>query len=107
MEYIMSNNEKKQSIIENTDPLHEAIRKLPFEDVDHVFNAMFFGFHPDGIKEKECADIKFVALWTLFLTAAGWTEDEFWEEDKKQQHLCPECGCPMEEHVETPPAKQN
>jgi hypothetical protein len=52
--------------------------KMSFEDVDHVFGALMSSFHPEEIGE-DGPDPRFLALWTLFLQCAFWTEDEYWE----------------------------
>jgi len=49
--------------------------KFPFEEVDHVFGALFTAFH---VEEREDPHSQFLALWVLFLQCAGWTEDEYW-----------------------------
>lgn len=53
--------------------------KMPFEEVDHVFGALMSAFHPEEIGE-DGPDPRFLALWTLFLQCASWTEDEFWDQ---------------------------
>lgn len=52
--------------------------KFAFEDVDHCFGALINAFHNDEIGE-DGPDPRFLALWTLFLQCAGWSEDEYWE----------------------------
>jgi hypothetical protein len=53
--------------------------KMDFEEVDHVFGALLSAFHPEEIGE-DGPDPQFRALWTLFLTCSGWSEDEYWEQ---------------------------
>lgn len=69
----------------------KIIKKISFENVDFVFDALSSAFHPDGVHEDEGPDAKFYALWTLFLASAGWTEAEYWEEFENKPHICPEC----------------
>lgn len=59
----------KTSLIQN---------KMPFDEVDHVFGALISAFHPADIGE-DGPDPRFLALWTLFLQCACWTEDEYWD----------------------------
>jgi hypothetical protein len=82
---------KKKSLKKNV----LVIEKMDFESVDNVFDALHFAFHPQGMDNPDYElDIRCLALWTLFLTSAGWTEDEFWAEfeSRPQGNICQDCG---------------
>jgi hypothetical protein len=68
--------------------------RFDFEAVEFVFDALHNAFHPEGL--DEAPNPNFLALWTLFLTVAGWTEDEFWDayDDCRS---CPKCKAEREE----------
>lgn len=71
-----------------------SFRKLDFEGVDEVFNALIFAFHPNGLEGEEEPDPRFHASWQSFLVTAGWSEDEFWEVSHEHDSHCPHCGSP-------------
>lgn len=56
-----------------------VIKKLDFEAVDFIFEALHNAFHPNGLEEGS-PDPNFLALWTLSLSCCGWSEDEYWKE---------------------------
>lgn len=70
------------------------VERFPWESVEFVFDALFSAYHPNGMDGEDHADMRFVSLWTLFLSTAGWTEEEFWAESQKREkeHTCPDCG---------------
>lgn len=70
------------------------IVKMSFDQVDSFFRSLDYAFHPRGIDDEDGPDSRFMALWTIFLTYAGWTEDEYWEADN---YVCPECKKEQEE----------
>lgn len=67
----------------------KIIKRITFENVDFVFDALFEAFHPNGLEKDKNADPRFVSLWTLFLFSVGWTEDEYWDEHNNIYH----CSC--------------
>lgn len=73
------------------------ITKLDFEGVDAVHSALCFAFMPNGLGEEDILDDKFLALWTLFLVSAGWSEDEYWEEYENHPSFCQDCGEELDE----------
>jgi hypothetical protein len=77
------------------------MEKMDFEQVYGVFDALNIAFHPNGIDEDGLND-HFQALWVLFLSTSGWTEDEFWEEmEKGEEHVCEKCQAEAEEKAKT------
>lgn len=75
-----------------------TIRKLDFEAVDAVNDALFCAFYDD--ENEDDVSESFVSLWTLFLVSAGWTSDEYWAEyearDANHSHCC-ECGAEIDD----------
>jgi len=71
------------------------IEKMDFEGIDAVHDALCFAFYPDGIDGDDQIDNRFISLWYMLLASTGWTEDEYWEEQKAQSHSCPDCGNEM------------
>jgi hypothetical protein len=64
------------------------IKKMEFEGVDAVHDALFFAFHPTEIDDDEDLDDRFMALWTLFLAAVGWNEEDYWDEYRSRPNKC-------------------
>jgi hypothetical protein len=91
----MSKRDKKANLtLDGKSTGLTIVEKFPFEDVDFVFDGLFNAFHPDGINkdDDEGPDPRFLALWTLFLASAGWTEDEYWTEQKQHDYECEKCA---------------
>lgn len=65
----------------------KIIKRIPFESVDFVFDALHDAFHPNGLENKE-PDTKFLALWNLFLHTVGWTDEEYWDEYDSHCGVC-------------------
>ena len=63
---------------------------MSFEQVDNFQYALLFAFHPDGLEEDEDIDERFLAIWTIFLSMSGWTNDEYWQHFD-ENHKCEEC----------------
>lgn len=69
------------------------IVKMSFEQVDSVCDALHYAFHPRGIAEDDGIDERLLALWTIFLSYSGWTEEEYWDAENKNREncICDEC----------------
>jgi len=74
----------------------KIIKKVEFAAVDFIFDALHEAFMPNGLKDDESPPANFLALWTLSLSCCGWTEEEYWEE-QKSQCTCKDCGGPLVE----------
>jgi hypothetical protein len=106
-------DDNKKTLIETAPSLEEkeaetltnSIPKMAFEDVDMVNDVLFSAFHPDGLEEDEQVNDRFLALFTVFLAAVGWTEAEYWEVIHERQHTCPHCGSMQDEKEEELVAK--
>jgi len=63
---------------------------MDFDSVYQVFDTLHFVFDADG----EEIDDRCQALWVLFLSSVGWTQDEFWKEWELHQNddVCQDCG---------------
>lgn len=70
----------------------KVVEKFNFERIDAVFEALMFAFYPDGY-EDDLFDDRWKALWVLFLNAAGWTEDEYWDywHEHEEHYVCDSC----------------
>jgi hypothetical protein len=60
--------------------------KMDYDDVEHVYHAMFSAFHPEIVEQEDMeeeagfeANFDFICLWRMFLKCAGWTEEEYFE----------------------------
>lgn len=82
----------KPSIIEVMPPSRKSSSrpKMAFDDVYLVFDSLYSAFHAGKDIHDGNVDEHFVALWTLFLITAGYTEDEFWAL-MDQEHECEHC----------------
>jgi hypothetical protein len=89
---------KANIVLDNQSTGLTIIEKMSFEDVDVVFDVLHDVFHPNGLDEDkdEHPDARFLALWTLFLSSVGWTDDEYWEEWKSRPHHCHDCGAQID-----------
>ena len=87
---------KANILIDNQPSGFTIIEKMDFECVDAFNDALNFAFYPDGIDDDEDLDVRFLALWHLFLSSVGWTEDEFWETYKSRPCKCGKCGVQMD-----------
>lgn len=75
------------------------IRKMSFDQVDQVFESLDYSFHPKGVAEGEQLDDRFNALWTIFLSYSGWSEEEYWEA-KREDCECEVCEAEKEDEAE-------
>jgi hypothetical protein len=73
-----------------------TIDKLDFDGVNAVNHSLFFAFHQDeDLGEDDELNPKFFTVWHAFLAIAGWTEDEYFAELENQEHICKDCGQPI------------
>jgi hypothetical protein len=65
------------------------IKKMDYDGIDAVHNALCFAFYPHGMDDDdEDLDDRFMALWTIFLSSVGWNEGDYWEEYHSRPHTC-------------------
>ena len=64
------------------------IKKMDYDGVDAVHDALGYAFHPDGVDDDEGLDDRFMALWTIFLSSVGWNEEDYWDEYKSRPNKC-------------------
>jgi hypothetical protein len=66
------------------------IDKMDYDSVYQVFDTLHFVF---GAGDGEEIDDRCQALWVLFLSSVGWTQEEFWAEwDQEHENTCSDCG---------------
>jgi hypothetical protein len=66
------------------------IDRMDYDSVYQVFDTLHFVF---GAGDGEEIDDRCQALWVLFLSSVGWTQEEFWEEwNQENDNVCPDCG---------------
>ena len=69
--------------------------RMNYDLVYQMFDTLHFVF---GVEGEEIDD-RCQALWILFLSSVGWTQEEFWAEwDKEHDEVCPDCGEPRHSH---------
>jgi hypothetical protein len=72
------------------------LERMDYESVYQVFDTLHFVF---GAPNEGEVDDRCQALWVLFLSSVGWTQDEFWAEwDRRHDDVCPDCGEPLHSH---------
>jgi hypothetical protein len=98
--------------------------KFAFHKVEYVFHALYEAFQADNGNElpdnllSDAEHEKFRAIFIVFLSMAGWNEEEFFIELENQpdEDICPDCGEPMSDHDDedlpeqlssTPPIKNH
>src|SRR5271169_2915336 len=64
-------------------------KKMEYDKVYQVFDTLHYVF---GVADNEEIDDRCQALWILFLSSVGWTQDEFWAEWDLHEETCPECN---------------
>jgi len=63
---------------------------MDYDSVYQVFDTLHYVF---GAGDGEEIDDRCQALWVLFLSSVGWTQEEFWTAwDQQHDHVCPDCG---------------
>ena len=84
------------------------MEKLAFDKVYAVFDSIFYAFS-DRATEETGADPCAQALWILFLSQTGWTEDEFFEEleANAEDHECENCRDDHELKLSPPTAEED
>lgn len=88
---------KANIVLDNKSTGLTIIEKMDYEGIDAFHDALCFAFYPDGIKDDdEDLDVRFLALWNIFLSSVGWTEDEYWDAYKLRPRHCPDCGTLMD-----------
>lgn len=83
---------KANIVLDNQSTGLTIIEKMDYEGLDAFHDALCFAFYPNGIDDEEDLDVRFLALWHIFLSSVGWTEDEFWDEYKSRPRHCHDCG---------------
>lgn len=95
---------KKNILIDAKSAGFSVVEKASYEDVDLVFDVLHDVFHPHGLDE-DGPDPRFLALLVLFMTSVGWTEDEYWDEQRSRSHHCKDCGTSLDHHLDDDPKK--
>lgn len=80
----------KKLLIENLSQNLTLMEKVEYEAVEMVFHSLLDSFHPEGYPEEDF-DVRFSALWNLYLITAGWSEEDFWEEFDFHIEMCDKC----------------
>ena len=76
------------------------MEKLSLENMMNVYEALLYAFHDDPSVADD-VNPKFIEVWDHFMTASGWSEEEFWHSYDEaildgecgECGECDECGC--------------
>jgi hypothetical protein len=88
MEYIM----KKENILIDAKSVGLTfIEKMDFDNIDSVQDVLYCVFHHH--KNDDDLDPRFLAIWNIFLSCVGWTEDEYFAtlKERHENHVCDAC----------------
>lgn len=84
-----------------------VIEKMDFDDIDSVQDILYYAFHQDRCDED--LDTRFLAIWNIFLSCVGWTEDEYFAvlNERKKNHVCEGCKAKQDKLLEDSKKESN